>query len=330
VLNILPGGSVIVTNNLIVNSSNYLIVGTNAAGPPYANLVVDKNLSSKSSGDFTFKQNARVAVFGSVTDDGSGGTILQVNNGAQVYIDKNLAFTGGSDQINNSNATNPYGLYVNGSTTNTGGGHTTTANEGNKSTLQSSNPGFYGWVASAPGSTLPVTLTSFDAEVVENSVELTWMTSSEKNFDHFEIERSTDGRVFISIGTVQGHGTTTEVHDYLWTDIKPLTDVSYYRLVSVDFDGFTERFKIVRVDINAGKMISIYPNPIVDRKMNLALNFNSTEPTYVQVFDAVGYRRDAFTFDGTEFTKSIDVESGTYFVKISNGLYAKEERIIVR
>jgi len=48
--------------------------------------------------------------------------------------------------------------------------------------------------ASSNGSgALPITLTSFGARVQFSSVNLTWSTSSELNFDYFSLERSIDG-----------------------------------------------------------------------------------------------------------------------------------------
>src|SRR5205085_10191378 len=111
--------------------------------------------SSVSSGDITVNRNARVAIFGNVIDDGSGGSLFTINNGGQVYIDKDISFTGGGDKIINNNTTNPWGLYTNGTITNSGGGATTTANDADKATMKSSNPAFYNWAASVPNSPLP-------------------------------------------------------------------------------------------------------------------------------------------------------------------------------
>ncbi|MGI4864753.1 MAG: hypothetical protein ACRYFZ_12590 [Janthinobacterium lividum] len=57
---------------------------------------------------------------------------------------------------------------------------------------------------------LPVVLTEFTATAVANrDALLKWATASEKNNDHFDIERSFDGTSFTKIGHVAGHGTTT-------------------------------------------------------------------------------------------------------------------------
>jgi hypothetical protein len=330
-LNILPGGSVIVTGNTTVVNSNYLIVGTTATPPPYASFVEYNNLVSTSSGDITLNKNARVAVFGSVTDDGSGGTTLQLNNGAQLYVGGNIAFSGGNDKINNANSTNPFGLYVNGTTTNTGGGHTTTTNEGNKAAMQTTDPSLYSWVAGLPGSSLPVTLLYFRAgEVSATGIELNWATATEKNFDHFDVEKSTDGQSFSLVATVQGHGTTTVEHDYAWTDTDPFAGNSYYRLTSVDFDGATESFPLVAVDLQTQKTISVYPNPVTEEGMHIVLNFEPSQATTATLSDLSGNLRQTFSFPENHFLAPVSVPSGLYILKIRNGLLTYTERIIVK
>lgn len=48
-----------------------------------------------------------------------------------------------------------------------------------------------------------VTFGSIDAYVKENNLHVNWTTEKEVNNDHFEIEASTDGEQFVTIGNVQ-------------------------------------------------------------------------------------------------------------------------------
>ena len=50
---------------------------------------------------------------------------------------------------------------------------------------------------------------------------------------------SSEGKSFQSIAKVKGNGTTTQRHDYFLDDEKPYIGKNYYRLKSVDFDGYT-------------------------------------------------------------------------------------------
>ncbi|HET6995336.1 MAG TPA: hypothetical protein VFI06_10165, partial [Chitinophagaceae bacterium] len=84
---------------------------------------------------------------------------------------------------------------------------------------------------------LPVKLVSFTATLNNNNkVDLKWVTSSEINVSHFEVEKSTDGINFNQAATVFAYGNTTENKTY--TIINDISDVKtgivYYRLRSVD------------------------------------------------------------------------------------------------
>ena len=75
--------------------------------------------------------------------------------------------------------------------------------------------------------------------------------------------RSVDGRNFESIAVVAGHGNTNHIVDYSYTDEKPFPGVSYYRLKQTDFNGESELFRILSVNMNNEHnqiISSVYPN----------------------------------------------------------------------
>lgn len=328
---ILPGGTVIVKGNTSISSNNSVVVGTNVAPPPYANLVLESNVSFASGGSgMTVNRNGRVAVYGNLTGS-SGGSVLQINNGGQMYVNGNINLSGNGTQINNSNSTSPYGLYVNGTTTNSGGGASTTSNKADKATLQSTNPDFANWVASLPNSPLPVTLTEFKiSRVSETSISLTWSTASELNFDHFEVEKSVDGKVFTSFGIVQGHGTSNVKHEYEFVDYAPLIGKNYYRLTSVDFDGYTESFKVIAADFVSSKSISIYPNPLIGDALHIDLNFEEGNETLITITDSHGGLILSKRTTESKTSLPLSLESGVYIVSAINGSIKQVSRLLVK
>lgn len=334
-LNIAPGGVVTVNGNVIVNNSNYLVVGTSAAPPPYADLIIKNDLKLNNSGDAILNKNARVAVFGNVTDNNGGGTNLKLNNGAEMYVDGNINFSGGGNDIINNNpstlAMPIYGLYVNGTTTNSGGGATTTTNKGNKTTMNTTNPTFAAWVNAVKGSVMPVTILFFEvSDVNQEAVVLKWETASEENFDYFVIESSTDGSVFSEAGRVSGNGTTNKRNDYTFEASNPAIGKTYYRLKSVDFDGRTETFKVVSATYSSEKSVKVFPNPVVDSNVNVEFNFIPGENVTVSITNLNGMEVYRQVINEQQNLLPLSVEAGTYLIQVKSAEVSAVSRLVIK
>jgi hypothetical protein len=120
------------------------------------------------------------------------------------------------------------------------------------------------------GNPLPIELTTFTASLNNKRVDVKWTTESEINNDFFTIERSTDNETYTPIGTVDGAGNSTLVHNYSFTDISPVAGISYYRLVQTDFDGHTERFSASVINNKSTGSITLYPNPATSGKIHIS------------------------------------------------------------
>ncbi|MFN0274812.1 MAG: hypothetical protein ACKVPJ_03625 [Chitinophagales bacterium] len=83
--------------------------------------------------------------------------------------------------------------------------------------------------------TLAVTYSSFDCMSGQENIQLSWSTSSETNCEAFHVMRSGDGINYEQIASIQGHGSTTQSHAYLFNDENPLPGENYYYLEQVDF-----------------------------------------------------------------------------------------------
>ena len=51
-------------------------------------------------------------------------------------------------------------------------------------------------------SVLPISWLSFTAQKINDAVQLQWKVNGEINNDHYEVEKSTDGNNFNSIGSI--------------------------------------------------------------------------------------------------------------------------------
>lgn len=329
-----PGGKVVVEGSVTVQNSNYLTIGTSAAPPPYADMVIYQNLIQQSSGDVTINRNGRLAVFGNVTDSGGGGTFMRVNNGGQVYIHGNITYSGGGSFVQNNNTTNPYGLYVNGTASSTGGGGSITSNIGDQNTMFTTNPAFASWVASQPNSPLPVTLLSFNLRKAdERKVVAEWSTSAETDFDYFELERSADGASFHVIGRIQGAGYNTQtVHWYSFTDTDPLSGINYYRLKAVDLNGSYEYFNVLSITVNASRSFVLYPNPANGEAVKAHLNFEPSSDDLITVRDVAGQvifrQRAILLHNNSVLTEGL--KPGVYMVTYQSKDFTRTERLIVK
>jgi len=111
-------------------------------------------------------------------------------------------------------------------------------------------------------SVLPVTLTSLEAKVQNNSsVALNWSTASEQNNRYFTIERSTGGQAFKRIATVSSKGSNG--NNYVFVDNMPENGVNYYKLSQVDNNGTTKELGIKDVRLGLQSYtFAAYPNPV--------------------------------------------------------------------
>ncbi len=169
-------------------------------------------------------------------------------------------------------------------------------------------------------SVLPVELISFTAKARAEQVALSWTTTSEKNNDYFEIERSVDGRSFDYLATIKGAGTTTLARHYQSSDKNPINGINYYRLKQVDFDGTTTYSDIVTVEIKSEK-IELFPNPVVGTLYLRMSDFTSRAVEF-QITDLTGKTMLAGSTEINEGIVTIPLSEvgsfplGTYMVRV--------------
>jgi hypothetical protein len=116
----------------------------------------------------------------------------------------------------------------------------------------------------------PVNLSTFSGKLIENKVELNWQTLTEINNKSFEIERSSDGKTFSTIGSVTAKKTSS-ANDYYFVDSKP-NYLNHYRLKQIDNDGKYSYSKIFFVKVSVANPLQIVSNPAKNTlSINIAL-----------------------------------------------------------
>lgn len=112
---------------------------------------------------------------------------------------------------------------------------------------------------------LPMKLLSFTVNLDrDKKAKVQWTTAEEKNVKSFEVQRSGNGRDFVTTATITANNTGG-VNAYGFTDAQPLKGLSYYRLKQTDNDAKATYSGIVRIANNEGYTITVYPNPVSQR-----------------------------------------------------------------
>ena len=178
------------------------------------------------------------------------------------------------------------------------------------------------WALASMSSPLPVELLSFTAEPKTSDVLLRWATASEDGNDFFEVERSTDGRSFLTIGSVRGAGTTALLQQYRFTDNAPAEGLAYYRLRQVDYNGQATYSNMVPVDMKKAGSGLLYPQPATDRITWRPDAATGTEEVLFQIFSTEGRLLDSFSISAADNIYTIDIQhlpKGAYFLRTQSG-----------
>jgi hypothetical protein len=172
----------------------------------------------------------------------------------------------------------------------------------------------------------PVDLISFEAVKNGSAVLLNWITASEFNNDYFDVQYSTDGIHFVSIGTVKGNDNSTSVLDYSYTHLNPSSGTNYYRLVQYDKNGKKEISPVKSVNIE-GVNVSIVPNP---SSQNFNVQISGADQAEIIVTDVLG--REIYRSKSQELGSAIsfggDFAKGAYTVKVITGNEVQALKII--
>lgn len=176
---------------------------------------------------------------------------------------------------------------------------------------------------------LPVSLLNFDAKPLSNNVKVIWSTTNEINNDYFLVEKSLDGKLWNTIGRVEGSLNSDQVINYSLIDTKPVEGIQYYRLKQYDLNGAFEYSNIIPIRFNMGENddVVIYPNP-AGSTLNITLTNN--DETSIRIFNSFGQVvLEMNSVLGTAIQVDLsDLASGVYNVEITNDGLISNRKII--
>ena len=171
---------------------------------------------------------------------------------------------------------------------------------------------------------LPVELLEFNAKPEGRQVRLEWVTATEHDNDHFVVERSSHGLDFEEVSRVPGAGNSTQRLVYSVVDLRPLENLSYYRLRQVDIDGTSHPSAIVQVVFGAPvTSLTIVPSISEDGLVRVDVNEAALGARY-DILDAAGSVLRSGRIDASSFPLDLGgLGAGCYLLRTERGAVAR-------
>jgi hypothetical protein len=168
---------------------------------------------------------------------------------------------------------------------------------------------------------LALNLVSFKAIEQDNQAFLSWKTTNEVDFSHFDVERSVDAKTWTMVRLVKGKYPNTE-GVYEWTDEKAFEQNNrvLYRLKMVNTDGtftYSNIQTLVRKE-KSKESIKLYPNPTYnDVYLTIESPYNSVKKLEIVDMSGKVYQEMSINVIKGQNQQTLDVRAlpiGAYFL----------------
>jgi hypothetical protein len=158
-------------------------------------------------------------------------------------------------------------------------------------------------------SPLQVKFISFFAVSTPRGVFTRWETANEMGLSSYEIQYSTDGMHFETIGITPV--SSVNKGSYSWLAGEPRQGNNYYRIRSVDASGIVTFSPIARINIAAtAPGISVSPNPVINGVLQLHFAGEPQGAYYVRILNSGGQ---------TVYGNKVSFSGGSGIITINNG-----------
>ena len=179
--------------------------------------------------------------------------------------------------------------------------------------------------AAAP---LPVHLMSFQGNMNKNNkVTLQWKVADNQTVSHFEVQRSSNGRDFTTIGVVLG-SDKIDVENYMFYETVNSVAKVMYRLIMIDKQQDASYSKILVFQKNStgnANLIKIFSNPVND-KLTFSLSSSSIQIVDVKIYDMGGriqLNQKVTSYEGSNMVSlplASTFKPGFYVVEVNDGI----------
>jgi hypothetical protein len=179
---------------------------------------------------------------------------------------------------------------------------------------------------------LETQLTDFTARKAGEHVDLQWRMADEKQGTAYQLERSTDGRMWTVINRQQAIADNS-TNSYYFTDLNPAA-TSFYRLQYRSPDGMDKYSNVCKVVFTQQEAVRLFPNPAFG-EVTLQLWSVGRDMASVQIIDVSGkmvYARP-FTLETGTNTLKLPLQqlaAGVYTVRCTAAKNHYAEKLVVR
>lgn len=183
----------------------------------------------------------------------------------------------------------------------------------------------------APPTPLPVKLGVFTAIAQTGAAKVSWTTLQETNSKEFGVERSSDGKLFVNIGTVAAKGNSSSPSAYVFYDRQPLPGINYYRLNQIDLDEKSEYSRVVTLNFQPPVIIGVSPNP-AHNTANIVVS-NSPDGLTIQIVDMNGRMLQQMVTIAGATNIPLDVSGfarGIYTMKVISKTGVSTQKLLVQ
>lgn len=171
---------------------------------------------------------------------------------------------------------------------------------------------------------LPVKLDNFDAAKDGSGIKLSWIAATEDGVVRYEVQRSSDGVNFKTIGSV----TAENKRSYSYLDVLPSSGNNFYRLRIVDLDNTAKISHVVSLKSKLSVGIEAYPNPVRDRMV--VQHPKAVMGTRLQLISLTGQVLKDVQVPANAVVTPVDVtglSNGTYYIVFRSGSESFSQRI---
>ena len=161
---------------------------------------------------------------------------------------------------------------------------------------------------------------------------LKWKSLQEFNNDHYEVQRSENGRDFITIGSIKGELESYNEKNYQLEDMNPPVKC-YYRLKQVDINGREKYFRVISVIRTEMPYIDLsFSNPVTNNLLlNLQTNFIGEADMRIISMNGQPVLKQRIQFnkgDNTFFRSLSSLATGKYILVVENELLKVSKTLI--